>query len=178
MGTQYLKPWLLAAVVAVFALAAGYVLPRPSRSGDMLDAVAAVQRHSPRFLVSEPMPPANWTKSGALFLCRTSRTAEELDGLISIPHMPILDGPESSALRRQSTPTSTTSLGLRTIQATGGWTTASLSSSAMRICCRRCEPFLPTLAFAWRLAIKTSWQQLSACVAGSKQNGPAFAGPN
>lgn len=85
MGTQYLKPWLLAAVVAVFALAAGYVLPRPSRSGDMLDAVAAVQRHSPRFLVSEPMPPANWTKSGALFLCRTSRTAEELDGLNKHP---------------------------------------------------------------------------------------------
>jgi hypothetical protein len=54
----------------------------------MLDAVAAVQRRSPRFLVSEPMPTANWVRSGTLYLCRTARTAVEVDGLSKHPQLP------------------------------------------------------------------------------------------
>src|SRR5262245_26644737 len=74
-------------LVAVLALAAGYALPRPParRGGDMLDAVAAVQRRSPHFLVSEPFPSANWLPSGTLYLCRTTRSAEDVERLSKDP---------------------------------------------------------------------------------------------
>jgi hypothetical protein len=73
-------------LVAAVALAIGHALPRqPQRSADMLDAVAAVQRHSPLFLISEPYPPGNWVKGGALYLCRSPKTAEELDVLSKHP---------------------------------------------------------------------------------------------
>jgi hypothetical protein len=91
---QHLKSWVALALVSVLALATGYTLPRPGRrGGDMLDAVAAVQRRSPQFLVSEPMPRApmpraNWVQSGTLYLCRTPRTPEELDGLSKFPSRP------------------------------------------------------------------------------------------
>ena len=81
-----LKSRVLLALVAVLGLLAGYALPRPTRrGGDMLDAVAAVQRRSPRFLVSEPMPTPNWARSGTLYLCRTPRAALDLDSLLPDP---------------------------------------------------------------------------------------------
>jgi len=80
------KSWVRLAVASALALAAGYALPRPGRqTGDLLDAVAAVQRRSPRFLVSEPRPPATWARAGALYLCRTPKTAEDLDALSKYP---------------------------------------------------------------------------------------------
>src|SRR5262245_45534029 len=83
------KYWVALALVSGLALAAGYALPRPGRpGGDLLDAVAAVQRRSPRFLVSEPRPGANWARAGALYLCRTPRTAADVDGLGKQPGRP------------------------------------------------------------------------------------------
>jgi hypothetical protein len=82
------KSYVLLAVVSVLALLAGYALPRPTRQGDLLDAVAAVQRRAPHFLISEPRPPAHWVQSGALYLCRTARTAAEVDGLSKVPECP------------------------------------------------------------------------------------------
>jgi hypothetical protein len=87
--SPYLKSWSALAVISLLALAAGYNLPRPGRQGgDMLDAVMAVQRRSPRFLISEPTPPANWVQTGALYLCRKPRTAADLDGLSQHPCRP------------------------------------------------------------------------------------------
>jgi hypothetical protein len=86
---QRLKWSITLALVAVLALAAGYALPRPQRrGGGMLDAVAAVQRRSPRFLISEPAPAGDWAQRGALYLCRTPRTAADLDGLSKHPGSP------------------------------------------------------------------------------------------
>jgi hypothetical protein len=87
--SQHLKSWVPLALASLLALAAGYALSRSGRrGGDMLDAVAAVQRRSPRFLVSEPAPSANWARSGALYLCRRPRTAEDVDGLGKHPWTP------------------------------------------------------------------------------------------
>jgi hypothetical protein len=87
--SQPRSSWSLLALVSLLGLLAGYVLPRPPRQGgDLLDAVAAVQRRAPRFLVSEPLPTANWGQSGALYLCRTPRTAQEVDGLSKHPGRP------------------------------------------------------------------------------------------
>jgi hypothetical protein len=84
---QYFKPWGAPALV-LLALAAGYALPRPGRGGDMLDAVAAVQRRAPRFLISEPLPTANWAQIGTLYLCREAMTAGEADSLSKYPRHP------------------------------------------------------------------------------------------
>lgn len=73
--------WGLMALFIVLGVTGGYVLSLTPIEHDMLDAVAVVQRNSPRFVVSDPIPGANWAKSGSLYLCRTPRTAEELDGL-------------------------------------------------------------------------------------------------
>lgn len=82
----HLKSWPALVTVSALALAVGYSLPRPGRrGGDLLDAVAAVQWRSPRFLVSEPAPPGNWVRTGTFYLCRTARTAEELDGMSRYP---------------------------------------------------------------------------------------------
>jgi len=54
----------------------------------MLDAVALVQRRSPYFLVSEPLPPPGWARRGALYLCRAVRAAEDLDRLSRRPGRP------------------------------------------------------------------------------------------
>lgn len=51
----------------------------------MLDAVAAVQRRSPRFLISERVPPEDWARVGVLYLCRSPRTAAEVDNLGKYP---------------------------------------------------------------------------------------------
>jgi hypothetical protein len=89
MMLQPLKFRVTLALVCVLAVAAGYALPRPARrGGDLLDAVAAVQRRSPRFLISEPVPPANLVRTGALYLCRTPRTAQDVDGLSKHPSRP------------------------------------------------------------------------------------------
>lgn len=82
------KNWFPLTLASVVALAVGYVLPRSPRPGDMLDAIAAVQRRSPYFLVSEPMPPANWARTGAVYLCRSPRTAADLDLLNTVPRLP------------------------------------------------------------------------------------------
>ena len=86
--SQYFKPWGVPALALLLALAAGYALPRPGRGGDMLDAVAAVQRRAPRFLISEPRPPANWAQAGTLYLCTTARTAADVDSLSKYPRRP------------------------------------------------------------------------------------------
>jgi hypothetical protein len=86
--SQYFKPWGALVLAVILALAAGYALSRLGRGGDMLDAVAAVQRRSPRFLISEPLPTASWAQSGSLYLCRTARTAGEVDSLSKYPSRP------------------------------------------------------------------------------------------
>src|SRR5262249_12621727 len=80
--SHHFKPPAAIVLGCVLALATGYFLPWPG-SGDraMLGAVAAVQGRSPGFLVSEPVPPANWARGGALYLCRRPRTAREVDAL-------------------------------------------------------------------------------------------------
>lgn len=85
--SQQRRSWWLLAAVSMVALVAGHVLSRrESSGGDMLDAVAAVQRRSPQFLISEPRPPANWVRTGALYLSRTPRTAEEMEALSRDPN--------------------------------------------------------------------------------------------
>jgi len=77
--------WFMALAV-VSALAVGYMLPRPAhRGGDILDAVAAVQRRAPRFLTSEPSPPARWAHVGALYLCRSPKNVAEIEALSKYP---------------------------------------------------------------------------------------------
>jgi hypothetical protein len=48
----------------------------------MLDAVAAVQRHSPMFLMTEPGCPSGWVTEGGIYLSRTRKTPEELEMLV------------------------------------------------------------------------------------------------
>jgi hypothetical protein len=87
--SRYLKSRVSWAFLSVLALGAGYFLGRPaSPVGDMLDAVAAVQRRSPRFLITEPVPPPNWVRGGALYLCRKPKTADDVDGLGRHPGRP------------------------------------------------------------------------------------------
>src|SRR5262245_29817429 len=87
--SHHFKSRATIALGCVLALAAGFFLGPPgSGDRDMLDAVAAVQRRSPRFLVSEPVPPANWARGGALYLCRRPRAAHEVDGLGKHPWHP------------------------------------------------------------------------------------------
>jgi hypothetical protein len=78
--------WLHLTLVSVVGVVTGYALPRPPRrGGDMLDAVAAVQRYSPRFIISEPTPGATWARTGELYLSRSHRTTEQVDGLSKHP---------------------------------------------------------------------------------------------
>ena len=79
--SQALKSLAPLVLVALAALAVGRALPRPRGGGDMLDAVAAVQRRSPHFLISDPKPYHNWAKGGALYLCRAPRTGDEMEAL-------------------------------------------------------------------------------------------------
>jgi hypothetical protein len=74
--------WLLL-LTAALSLAAGYVLPRPAKKGgDMLDAVAAVQRRCRLYVTAERGQSDNWVPEGGVYLSRTSRTPEELDRLL------------------------------------------------------------------------------------------------
>jgi hypothetical protein len=77
------------ALVSVAALALGYVLPRAGRQGgDMLDAIAAVQRRSPRFVITERVPNVNWLRTGALYWSREPKTAEAMEELCIDPGHP------------------------------------------------------------------------------------------
>ncbi|HEY1378091.1 MAG TPA: hypothetical protein VGF55_14920 [Gemmataceae bacterium] len=83
--TQHIKSWAPAALVLI-AVVTGYVYARFEwRDGDLMDAVAAVQRHSPLFLVSEPRPTGSWVKHGCLYLSRTPRTAEAMELMSKYP---------------------------------------------------------------------------------------------
>lgn len=72
------------AVLPLLALAVGYALPRPPRPGDLLDAVAAVQRQAPLYLVSEGEPNATWARRGSVYLCRSPRGPEHI-AEVSVP---------------------------------------------------------------------------------------------
>jgi hypothetical protein len=54
----------------------------------MLDAVAAVQRRSPRFLITERVPTDGWVRSGALYLSRRPKTPEAVEELSIDPRRP------------------------------------------------------------------------------------------
>jgi hypothetical protein len=58
----------LLALVTSLSVAAGYALPHPARKegGDLLEAVAAVQRHSPLFLMPERGCPPSWVTEGGI----------------------------------------------------------------------------------------------------------------
>ena len=76
----------LLVLTACLCLATGYSLHRPEKkAGDILDAVAAVQRRCPLFFIPERGRPDNWVLEGGFYLCRTSQTPEELDRLIKDP---------------------------------------------------------------------------------------------
>src|SRR5262249_14998569 len=49
--TQHRNLWLPLLLGCVVGVATGYALPRPRKGGDLLKAVAAVQRRAPRFLI-------------------------------------------------------------------------------------------------------------------------------
>ena len=79
--------WCLLALAATLSLAAGYALPRPAkRGGDMLDAVAAVQRRCPLFLVTECGCPPGWVTEGGIYLSRTRKTTDDVEDLVKDPH--------------------------------------------------------------------------------------------
>ena len=90
--SYFLRSLFLLGLVSALSLAAGYALPRPAKQtgGDMLDAVAAVQRHTPLFLVTERGCPPNWGTEGGIYLSRTSKSQDELENLTTDP-----DGPDS-----------------------------------------------------------------------------------
>jgi hypothetical protein len=78
--------WFVVPVVAAVSLAAGYAAPRPDKKGgDMLDAVAAVLRRYPLFLMPERGCPHSWVTQGGIYLSRTGRTADEVEDLVKDP---------------------------------------------------------------------------------------------
>jgi hypothetical protein len=82
-----LRSLFLLGLVSALSLAAGYALPRPAKQtgGDMLDAVAAVQRHTPLFLVTERGCPPNWGTEGGIYLSRTSKSPDDVEDLVKLP---------------------------------------------------------------------------------------------
>jgi hypothetical protein len=80
---KQVRLWFLIAMAAVMLIVAGYAVPRSvKKGGDMLDAVAAVQRRCPIYLTAERDRPHAWVTHGGIYLSRTSMTAEELDYLL------------------------------------------------------------------------------------------------
>jgi hypothetical protein len=78
------KLWTAIAMMA--AMACGYALPRPTRPNwGLLDAVAAVQRRKPHFLITEPVPTMQWAQSGSVYVCRTPKTPEQIERLGKYP---------------------------------------------------------------------------------------------
>jgi hypothetical protein len=85
--SELLKSRIALAVVSVLMLGIGYALPRSERrGGDMLDAVAAVQRRAPRFLITERVPGGNWLRAGALYLSHRPKTPEAMEELSIDPN--------------------------------------------------------------------------------------------
>jgi hypothetical protein len=79
--------WFVVPVVSALSLAAGYAVPRPEKKGgDMLDAVAAVQRRCPLFLMAERGCPPNWLTKGGIYLSRTSKSQDDVENLTTDPH--------------------------------------------------------------------------------------------
>jgi hypothetical protein len=80
---QHARFWCLLALVAAVAFTAGYALSRPAkRGGDMLDAVAAVQRRCPLYLIAERGRPSSWATEGGIYLSRTDKTPDEVEHLL------------------------------------------------------------------------------------------------
>jgi hypothetical protein len=83
---QPARVWTLLGVMSALCLATGYALHEPKKKGgDILDAVAAVQRRHPLYLIPERGRPYSWVTDGGFYLCRTGQSAEELDRLIKDP---------------------------------------------------------------------------------------------
>jgi hypothetical protein len=75
--------WCLTALAAVLLLGAGYALPRTvKRGGDILDAVAAVQRRCPLYLTAERGLPDDWVAEGGIYLSRAGKTTDEVEHLL------------------------------------------------------------------------------------------------
>jgi hypothetical protein len=84
--SQPVKSWNLLGLISVVCLTVGYVLHHPEKKGgDILDALAAVERGYSLYLVPERGQPPNRATEGGFYLCRTSKTPEELDRLIKDP---------------------------------------------------------------------------------------------
>jgi hypothetical protein len=83
----YLRFGFLLGLVSALSLVAGYALPHPAKKpgGDMLDAVAAVQRRSPLFLMTERGCPPSWVTEGGIFLSRTGKTTDDVEDLDKQP---------------------------------------------------------------------------------------------
>jgi hypothetical protein len=83
------KSWVPLALVTAAALTTGYVLARPEkpekRGGDILAAVAAVERRCSLHLIPERGRPHNWVTDSGFYLCRSSQDPVELDRLIKDP---------------------------------------------------------------------------------------------
>jgi hypothetical protein len=78
--------WCLLALASALSLAAGYALPRPpKKGGDLLDAVAAVQRRCPLYPTAERGLPYSWAAEGGVYLSRTSKTPAEVELLTKDP---------------------------------------------------------------------------------------------
>jgi hypothetical protein len=85
--SHHLRLWFLLGLVSALSLVAGYALPHPAKKtdGDMLDAVAAVQRRSPLFLITERGCPPSWVTEGGVFLSRTGKTTDDVEDLDKQP---------------------------------------------------------------------------------------------
>jgi hypothetical protein len=83
---RYARSLCLLLLVALLSGAIGHALPRPvKKGGDLLDAVAAVQRHRPLFLIPERGLPYSWAAAGGIYLSSTGKTPEEVEQLVKDP---------------------------------------------------------------------------------------------
>jgi hypothetical protein len=78
--------WFVVPAVAALSLAAGYAVPRSlKKGGDILDAVAAVQRRCPLFLMPERGCPHSWVTKGGIYLSRSSKSSDDVEALLKDP---------------------------------------------------------------------------------------------
>jgi hypothetical protein len=84
--SHHLRSWFLLGLVSAVSLVAGYALPHPAKKGgDMLEAVAVVQRRIPLHLVSERGCPPSWVTEGGIYLSRTNKSTDDVENLIKEP---------------------------------------------------------------------------------------------
>jgi hypothetical protein len=85
--SHHLRSWFLLGLVSALSLTAGYALPRPAKrtGGDVLDAVSAVQRQAPLFLMTERGCPPSWVTDGGIYLSRTNKSADDVEDLVKPP---------------------------------------------------------------------------------------------